>query len=117
VASFSPFWARCHAGKKFSKSNKINSTHYRNYDRLGERILLIIGIFLLAIGPVLLFPYGGPPPPIKYLNSSHSITSTIGADNDTLVQQLTLDYNYGWLSLTSMGPHDISGHYFYHLIV
>ncbi|EFX78855.1 hypothetical protein DAPPUDRAFT_53149 [Daphnia pulex] len=53
--------------------------------RLGERILLIIGIFLLAIGPVLLFPYGGPPPPIKYLNSSHSIASTIGADNDTLL--------------------------------
>ena len=62
------------------------------------------------MGPVLLFPYGGPPPPIKYMNSS-SITSAIGADNDTLVQQMTLDYNYGWLSLTSMGPHDISGNY------
>jgi hypothetical protein len=112
-----PFWAHCHAGKKFSKVTKLIQLITDIYDRLGERILLIIGIFLLAIGPVLLFPYGGPPPPIKYLNSSHSITSTIGADNDTLVQQLTLDYNYGWLSLTSMGPHDISGHYFYHLIV
>jgi hypothetical protein len=43
---------------------------------------------------------------------SHGITSTIGADNNTLVQELTFSYNYGWLSLTSMGPHDISGKLF-----
>lgn len=35
------------------------------YNRLGERIVMLIGIIFLLLGPVALYPYGGPLPPFK----------------------------------------------------
>lgn len=72
---------------------------------MGERVLLMIGIFFLALGPVMLYPCSGPTPPLKYSDVGPALLGTV---NETLLEQLT--FNYGWLSVPiSMTSHDVSG--------
>ncbi|XP_057380716.1 major facilitator superfamily domain-containing protein 8-like [Daphnia carinata] len=63
--------------------------------RMGERILLIVGVVFLALGPVMLYPCSGPPPPLKYSDVTNASTP-LAFNNESLIEQLT--FNYGWLS-------------------
>ncbi|KAK4005975.1 hypothetical protein OUZ56_011106 [Daphnia magna] len=75
--------------------------------RMGERILLMIGVFFLALGPVMLYPCTGPPPPLKYSDAGN-ISTSLAFEKESLIEQLT--FSYGWLSVPMpVSSNNVSG--------
>ncbi|KZS08980.1 Major facilitator superfamily domain-containing protein 8 [Daphnia magna] len=75
--------------------------------RMGERILLMIGVFFLALGPVMLYPCTGPPPPLKYSDVGN-VSTSLAFEKESLIEQLT--FSYGWLSVPMpVSSNNVSG--------
>lgn len=67
----------------------------------------MIGVLFLALGPVMLYPCTGPPPPLKYSDVGN-ISTSLAFEKESLIEQLT--FSYGWLSVPMpVSSNNVSG--------
>ena len=66
--------------------------YYIESDRVGERLVMAIGVLCAMTGIIFLYPYGGPLPPLKSINETASDFDTISSWKST-ESELPVCYN------------------------